>query len=244
VVGDGDLLPGQELELVVQRGLVAFDDQQVGGVLVGDQPVGVLTLGVHGVGGDDPSGQVQAVQQRPEPGDLIGLGVDVDLSQDGTAGVLHRRQQVHRCGVVVAAAAQGLAVDGDCLPPWAGDGGGVAGGGCCLASQAPMARSSASASMRASTRRTVASSGGLGAPVQGSRRIPSAARTWPGASAAHSPIAASDLAPANTATTATPSTTARVCRRPRRWRGSASWARWSSRLRHWSGASVAGAASR
>jgi hypothetical protein len=120
VVGNGELLPGQELELVVQRGLVAFDDQQVGGVLVGDQPVGVLTLGVHGVGGDDPSGQVQVFQQRPEPGDLIGLGVDVDLSQDGTTGVLHRRQQVHRGGVVVAAAAQGLAVDGDCLPPWAG----------------------------------------------------------------------------------------------------------------------------
>ncbi len=60
VVGDGDVWPGQELELVLERGLVAFDDQQVGGVLVGDQPVGVRTLGVHGVGGQDPPGQVQA----------------------------------------------------------------------------------------------------------------------------------------------------------------------------------------
>jgi hypothetical protein len=29
----GDVEPGQCLELVVQRGLVAFDDEQVGGVL-------------------------------------------------------------------------------------------------------------------------------------------------------------------------------------------------------------------
>src|SRR6266508_4489613 len=33
VVGEGDLAPGQGLELLLQRGLVAFDDQQVGGVL-------------------------------------------------------------------------------------------------------------------------------------------------------------------------------------------------------------------
>jgi len=48
-VGDGDVWPGQDLELVVQRGLVALDDEQVGGVLVGDQPVGVLALGVERV---------------------------------------------------------------------------------------------------------------------------------------------------------------------------------------------------
>src|SRR6266511_176947 len=44
VVGDRDLAPGQGGELVVEAGLVGFDDQHVGGVLVGDQPVGVLTL--------------------------------------------------------------------------------------------------------------------------------------------------------------------------------------------------------
>jgi hypothetical protein len=38
VVLDGDLPPGQDLELVVQGGLVGLDDQQVGGVLVGDEP--------------------------------------------------------------------------------------------------------------------------------------------------------------------------------------------------------------
>jgi hypothetical protein len=41
-----------------------------------------------------------------------------------------------------------------------------------------------------------------------------AARTGPGASAAHSPIAASDLAPASTAATATPSTPTSRCGPP------------------------------
>ena len=113
VVGDGDLAPGQRLELLVQRGLVGLDDQQVGGVLVGDQPVGVLTLGVERVGGDDGVGQVQPLQQRPEPGDLVGGVLDVGLGQDRAAGVVHRRQQVHLRPAVVAAAAQGLAVDRD-----------------------------------------------------------------------------------------------------------------------------------
>jgi hypothetical protein len=83
--------------------------------------------------------------------------------------------------------------------------------------------------------------GGLKAPVSGSRRVPSAASTWSGASAAHSPIAASDLAPANTAQTATASTAPSARRRPRRRRGSGNWARSASRLRHWSLASAAGA---
>jgi hypothetical protein len=90
-VGDGDLAPWQGLELVVQGGLVGLDDQQVGGVLVGDQPVGVLALGVHGVGGHHPPGKVQTLQQWLEAGDLVG-GVHLGLGQDGTAGVVHRRQ--------------------------------------------------------------------------------------------------------------------------------------------------------
>jgi hypothetical protein len=101
---------------VVQGGLVGLDDQQVGGVLVGDQPVGVLTLGVHGVGGQHPAGQVQAVQERLEPGDLVGLGVHVALAEDRAGGVVHRGEQVDLLLAVVAAAAEGLAVDGDRLP--------------------------------------------------------------------------------------------------------------------------------
>jgi hypothetical protein len=61
VVGDRDLVPGQELELAVQGGLVGLDDQDLGGVLVGDQPLGVLPLGVQRIGGDHGVGKVQAV---------------------------------------------------------------------------------------------------------------------------------------------------------------------------------------
>ena len=80
-------------------------------MLVGDQPVGVLSLGVQRIRGDDGGGQVQALQHRPEPRDLVGGVVYVCLAQHGVAGVVHRREQVHRRGVVAAAAAQGLAVD-------------------------------------------------------------------------------------------------------------------------------------
>jgi hypothetical protein len=46
---------------------------------------------------------------------------DLALGQDRAAGVVHRRQQVHRAAIAVrrlgAGAAQGLAVDGDRPPP-------------------------------------------------------------------------------------------------------------------------------
>jgi hypothetical protein len=81
--------------------------------------VDVLALGVQRVGGDHPAGQVQPLQQRPEPGDLVSLAVHLGLAQDRTAGVIHRGEQVDRRAGVVAAAAQGLAVDCD-RPPRAG----------------------------------------------------------------------------------------------------------------------------
>jgi hypothetical protein len=69
VVGDGDVAPGQCLELVVQRGLVAFDDEQVGGVLLGDQPVGVFALGVDGAlcRGRDNASAVTTTPVRSRP---------------------------------------------------------------------------------------------------------------------------------------------------------------------------------
>jgi hypothetical protein len=56
LVRHGDVWPRQGLELLVERGLVALHDQEVGGELVSDQPVGMLTLGVHGVGRDHGGG--------------------------------------------------------------------------------------------------------------------------------------------------------------------------------------------
>jgi hypothetical protein len=117
VVCDGDVAPGQGGQLVVQGGLVGLDDQHIRGVLVGDQPVGLLALGMERVGGDDPPGQVQPLQQGPEPGDLVGGGLHVGLTQDRTGGVVHHREQLDLRVGVVAAAAQGLAIDRDRLPP-------------------------------------------------------------------------------------------------------------------------------
>jgi hypothetical protein len=190
---------------VVEGGLVAFDDEQVG-ALLDDQPVGVLSLGVERIGGDHGVGEVQAAQQWPELGDLVGLAVNPGLAQDAAAGMVHDRQQVHLCGVVVAAAAQGLAVNRD-RPARRAGGRRRPGGrwGWQLGGQ-PGADGTveASGSTRASTRRTVASPGGLKAPVHGSRRTPSAARTWQGASLAHSPMAARDLAPTSECPAGTP----------------------------------------
>jgi len=51
---------------------------------------------VQGVGGEDGVGKVQSLQEGLEPGDLVGGVLDVGLAQDAAAGVVHRREQVHR----------------------------------------------------------------------------------------------------------------------------------------------------
>ena len=97
------------------------------------------------------------------------------------------------------------------------------------ASHRPTARSSASPSIRARTRRMVASPGAGWRPVSGSRRAPSAPRTSGGASATHSLIASSEVAPADTAVAASASTYAKAWRTPRGSRGSGTSASRSSR---------------
>jgi hypothetical protein len=44
--------------------------------------------------GDHGVGEVQAVQQRPELGDLVGLAVHFGLGEDAVAGVVHQGEQV------------------------------------------------------------------------------------------------------------------------------------------------------
>jgi hypothetical protein len=62
VVLGWDVAPRQGGQLAMQGGLVGLYDQDVGGVLGGDQPVGVVAMGVQCVGGDDPPGEVQPIQ--------------------------------------------------------------------------------------------------------------------------------------------------------------------------------------
>jgi hypothetical protein len=72
---DRDAPPGQVLDLGVQARLVLLHDQDVVRLLFRDKELGVLALGVQRVGGDDAPGQVQRLEQRREPGDLVGLAV-------------------------------------------------------------------------------------------------------------------------------------------------------------------------
>ena len=76
LVGGGvsgwDLLAGHAGKLAVQAGLVVLDDQDVVSAAT-EQVVGVGPLGVQCVGGDDGVGDVEAIQQRAESVDLIGL---------------------------------------------------------------------------------------------------------------------------------------------------------------------------
>jgi hypothetical protein len=73
-----------------------------------------------GVGGDHHASEVEAGQQRPQAGDLLGGAADLVLGQHRAAGVVHRRQQVHRAAVAGggAGATQGLAVDRHRPLPW------------------------------------------------------------------------------------------------------------------------------
>jgi hypothetical protein len=109
----GDVWPRQELELVVERGLVGLHAQQVVGVLVGDQPVGVLALGVERVGGDD--GGPRSKRSSSGRNRAISLAVWSTWVCARTAPEVWSiaASRWTGRGVVVAAAAQGLAVDGD-----------------------------------------------------------------------------------------------------------------------------------
>ena len=225
VAGAGrDGLPRQLPQLGVQAGLVALHDQDVVRFLAGDQVIGMLALGMQCIGGDDGSGEVQRVQQRREPGDLIGLAVHGGLREDGQGLLVDGGQQVRglAAGGGVPGAAQGLAVHGHDAAP-------AAPAAVALASQDVTAASNWPASTASRTRRMVASPGGRNRPASGSKRMPSAASTPGGASATHSPIAASDCAPARTAATEASSTEASEWRTPRGSRGSGTARRYSRR---------------
>jgi hypothetical protein len=82
------------------------------------------------------------------------------------------------------------------------------------------------------------------AGVSGSQRTPRAARACGGASAAHSPTAVNNVAPASTAATAAINNDVRLCRTPRRFRRSGTRSRYSARPEHWPGSSARSLAGR
>ncbi len=86
--GERDAPPGQVLHLGVQARLVLLHHQDVMGPLAGDKEPGVLAPGAQGIGSDDAPGQVQRLQQRREPGDLVGLAVHPDLAEHNTTALI------------------------------------------------------------------------------------------------------------------------------------------------------------
>jgi hypothetical protein len=113
-VGHGHAVPGQAGAAVQQRGLVGLDDEQVAGLLSGDQELGGLAVGLQGVCCDHHASKVQVAKQWLEGGDLAGGAVDLALGEHSAGGVVHRGQQVDLAAVGVAGAAQRLAIDRDC----------------------------------------------------------------------------------------------------------------------------------
>ena len=116
----GHAVPRQGGAAGQQGGLVGLDDKQVVGLLAGHQELGGTGMGVECVGGDHHAVKVEVGQQRPKAGDLFGRAADLLLGQHRAAGVVHRRQQVHRAAVAGggAGATQGLAVDRHRPLPW------------------------------------------------------------------------------------------------------------------------------
>ena len=88
----------------MQAGLVALDDQQVVRAAPG-QVGGVGALGVQRIGGDDRAGDVDAVQQRGEHGNLVGLGAHLHLAQHHAVSMVEGGEQVPAVLAAVAGAA-------------------------------------------------------------------------------------------------------------------------------------------
>ena len=181
-------------------------------------------MGLERVGGDDHASEVEPGQQRGEGGNLLGGAANLVLGQHRAAGVVHRRQQMHRAAIAAqrlgAGAAQGLAVDGD-RPPPAGYGSGTVlfgqpgadGAGQHLGVQAGQG----------------AADGGLGGDGEVVGSVVAGAERGPDrlgrASAAQSAIAAMDRAPVRTAAAAMARMATNRWRRPRAARGSGTAAR-------------------
>ena len=97
--------------------LIGLELQDVVRLLVLYEVVCGLHLGVQRIGGDDPVGDVQGLQQTAQPRNLVGLAGHRLLGDHDPLPMEQRRQQVG-WRLPVAGARQGLPVDRDrfCRP--------------------------------------------------------------------------------------------------------------------------------
>src|SRR5919202_2070357 len=108
----GLLLGGKDLDILPQRGLIAFQRQDVIGLLV-DNFLCDLTLAADGVDRDDRPLDRQPVEKLRDRDDLIGLFRHLDLAEDETLACGKGRNQVDRslAAARVAGPAHGLAIN-------------------------------------------------------------------------------------------------------------------------------------
>ena len=115
VLTSGHVAPGQGLACGAQGRLVRLHGQNVVAAPAGDVTGGV-PLAMHRICGDDGVGDVHAVQQVPQGGDLVAFGGHRELADHRARGLVERGHQVRGSGGG-AGAADGLAVHGDDPPP-------------------------------------------------------------------------------------------------------------------------------
>ncbi|ODA73932.1 hypothetical protein APS67_001858 [Streptomyces sp. AVP053U2] len=120
-VDDGDLLPGQGVELTGLAALVVLDGQQVVGAAF-VQVGGVVALGVEGIGGHDRPlevGVVDLVEEGLELGDFVGLRADLAGGEGDAVAVPDGGQDEDPAAVRAPRAARALAVHRDRPAPGA-----------------------------------------------------------------------------------------------------------------------------
>ena len=100
----------------MQAGLVALDGQDEVRAALARQVLGVGALGVHRICGNHRPGQVDAVQQRREHGNLVRLRFYIHLPEDYAGGVVQGGQQMPPGLAGCGRSAQGLAVHRDHAP--------------------------------------------------------------------------------------------------------------------------------
>ena len=76
----GLLFGGKELDILAQRALIAFEGEDVIGLLV-DDLLGNVALAAHGVDGDDRPLDHQHAEERRNSDDLVGFFRHFDLPE-------------------------------------------------------------------------------------------------------------------------------------------------------------------
>ena len=113
------LLVDEELDVVFERALIAFEGEDVIGFLVDDR-LRDVALAAHRVDGHDRPLDLQHAQELGDGDDLVGLLRHLDLTENQTLSRGESRHDVDRTlGVLLllgglrTGPAHGLAVDGD-----------------------------------------------------------------------------------------------------------------------------------